>query len=120
MISNRVKSHVKQNHLLNPGHYSGWQRLSTTYALLHLTSWIKLKWRENKVVGTFFVNVQAAFPTVYPARLISTLKTIGVFPALCNLINNYLSNRATTIAFGEFKSESKSLIIGSPRDHLCG
>lgn len=91
MIANRVKSHVEQNQLLHPGHYGCRQRRSTTDALIHLTTWIESKWRENKIVGALFVNIQAAFPTVHPARMIATLKSMGVCPALCNLIRNYLS-----------------------------
>lgn len=115
MLANRLRDYVETNHLLHPGHFGGRQRRSTTDALIYLTSWIKAKWRENKYVGALFVDVQAAFPTVHPARMISTLTTMGVCPALCDLIQDYLSARSTTISFGEFESEPKALSIGLPQ-----
>lgn len=115
MLANHVRDFVKTKHLLHPGHFGGRQSRSTTDALIYLTSWIKAKWRENKVVGALFVDVQAAFPMVHPDRMVATLTSLGVFPALCNLIQDYLNARSTTISFGEFESEPKSLTIGLPQ-----
>lgn len=115
MVACRLRDFVESRHLLHPGHYGGRQRRSTTDALTHLTTWTKARWRENKFVGALFVDVQAAFPTVHPTRMVSTLTSMGVCPALVSLIGDYLSNRSTTIAFGDFESEPKTLSIGLPQ-----
>lgn len=115
VIANRIRDHVESTAQLNPGHIGGRQRRSTTDPLLHLTSWIKSKWRENKYVGALFVDVQAAFPTVHPARMVSTLASMGVCPSMCRLFDDYLSHQSATISFGDFKSPPKSLTIGLPQ-----
>lgn len=115
MLANRIRDHVESNSRLHPGHFGGRRRRSTTDALLHLTSWIKSKWRESKFVGALFVDVQAAFPTVHPSRMVSTLSKMGVCPSICLLIEDYLSQRSTTISFGDYESPPKSLTIGLPQ-----
>lgn len=115
MLANRLRDFAESNHLLNPGHFGGRQRRSTTDALVYLTTWIKAKLKESKYVGALFVDVQAAFPTVHPSCLAATLNSIGVCPAICALISNYLSDCSTTISFGDFESSPKSLTIGLPQ-----
>lgn len=115
VLANRIRSFAETNNLLPPGHYGGRQKHSTTDALLHLTAWTKNKWREKKVVGVLFVDVQAAFPTVNPTRLCNTLEKMGFCPLITRLLFNYLSNRKTTINFGSFESEPKDLSIGLPQ-----
>lgn len=109
MISNHIRNYVESHHLLHQGNYGGRQRRSTSDVLTHLTSWIKSKWRENKLIGALFVDVQAAFPTVHPHQMVATLENLGVCPSICGLIKDYITNRSTTIAFGEFESEPKPL-----------
>lgn len=92
MLANQIQDYVESNHLLHQGHYGGRQRRSTTDALTHLTSWIKSKWRENKLVGALFVDVQAAFLTVHPLHMVAILVSLGVCPAICRLIGDYLTN----------------------------
>lgn len=115
MISNQVRDFVKSHSIFHPGHFGGRQRRSTTDALTHLTSWIKTKWRKNKYIGALFVGVQAAFPTVHPTRMVSTLTTMGVCPSVCLLIQDYLADRFLTISFGDYKSPPKKLTIGLPQ-----
>lgn len=112
MIANRIQDFVESKHLLTPGHFGGRQRRSTTNALTRLTTWIKSKWRENEVVRALFVDVQETFPTVHPTHMVSTLSSVGIWPSICNLIQNYLTSFSTIIAFGEYKSAPESLTIG--------
>lgn len=115
MLANRIRDHVESKSCLHPGHFGGRRRRSTTDALIHLTSWTKSKWREGKFVGALFVDVQAAFPTVHPARMVSTLSGMGICPSVCRLVQDYLANRSTTISFGDFESTPKPLTIGLPQ-----
>lgn len=48
-------------------------------------------------------------------RILSTLTALGVCPTVCRLIKDYLSDRSTTIPFGEFESKPKQLAIGLPQ-----
>lgn len=85
---------------------------STEEALTHITASTKHQWTKGKYVGALFVEVKAAFPTVNPQRLVDTLCFWGFFPSLVLLIASHLSQRSTTIAFGDFESEPKQPSIG--------
>lgn len=66
-------------------------------------------------MGALFIDVQAAFPTVHPTQMVSTLLTMGVCPSVCLLVKDYLAQRSTTISFGDYESSSKPLTIGLPQ-----
>lgn len=115
MIANRLKVRAELEGILPQGHYGGRPQRSTEDALTHLTAWTKNQWSKGRYVGALFVDVKAAFPTVNPSRLIDTLRRQGFCPSLVAFVTAYLSNRSTTITFGDFESEPKSLSIGLPQ-----
>lgn len=114
-LAHRLKAQAESRGILPPGHYGGRQQRSTEDALTHLTSWTKNQWAKGKFVGALFVDVKAAFPTVNPTRLINTLRRQGFCPTLTNLVLSYLTDRSTTITFGDFESDPKPLAIGLPQ-----
>lgn len=64
------------------------------------------------MVGTLFVYVKAAFPTVNPQRLTNTLIEMGFCPSLTRLIANFLTDCLTIFLLGDFTSDPKPLTIG--------
>lgn len=114
-VAHRIESQAESRNVLPSGHYGGRQQHSTKDALAHLTSWTKNQWSRGKFVGALFVDVKEAFPTINPTQLIDTLRTQGFCPTLTNLVSAYLTDRSTTIAFGDFKSDPKPLTIGLPQ-----
>lgn len=111
-IANRLKHHTEKYNVLPSRNYEGRLQRSTEDALTHLTTWTKNQWSKGKYVGALFVDVKADFPTVKPHRLNDTLCRQGLCPAMIFLVSSYLTNRFTTISFGDYESEPKALIIG--------
>lgn len=118
VIADRFKHHAEVSSIIPPGHYGGRPQRSTEDALTHFTTWTRNQWARGKYVGALFVDVKATFPTVNPCRLADTLRRQGFFPSLILLVSSYLSQRSTTLAFGDFESEPKQLDIGLPQGSL--
>lgn len=115
LIAFRMKAQAESTGIIPCGHYGGRPQRSTEDALTHLTTWTKNHWSKGRFVGALFVDVKAAFPTVNPVRLADTLRRQGFEPGIVRLITAYLSNRSTTIMFGDFESSHKTLTIGLPQ-----
>lgn len=102
MLVQHLKKFAEDKQILPEGHYGGRAQRSTTDALLNLTIWVKNLWAKCKTIGTLFVDVKAAFPTVNPTRLCNTLHKMGFCPNLIALISHFLSNRSTTFQPGDY------------------
>lgn len=118
VIADRFKHYAEVSNILPPGHYGGRPQRSTDDALTHFTAWTKSQWAKGRFVEALFVDVKAAFPTVNPTCLANTLRCQGFCPSLIRLISSYLSQRSTTIAFGDYESEPKPLTIGLPQGSM--
>lgn len=114
-IAQCMQQFAEENQVLPEGHCGGRAQRSTTDALLNLTLWVKNQWARGKTVGTLFVDVKAAFPTVNPTRLCDTLHKMGFCPSLIKLTSHFLSNRSTTFQLGDYRSSPKQLTIGLPQ-----
>lgn len=106
---------AENNQVLHPGHYGARPNRSSQEALIHLTSWIKAQWRDGRVVGAIFADVESAFPSVHHPRMIQTLETQGYPPELINIIQSFLSNRETHLSFNGFISHNFPLTHGLPQ-----
>lgn len=114
-LVNRMQNYAETHHLLPDGYCGGKAKRSTSDTLTNLTIWTKNQWARFKVVGTLFVDVKAAFPTVDPQRMTDTLEKMGYCPSINRLIATFLSHRKTTFQLGDFRSEPKQLTIGLPQ-----
>lgn len=114
-VARRMQDFAEDMKILPEGHYGGRAQRSTTDALLNLTVWTKNQWARGKAVGTLFVDVKAAFPTVNPTRLCDTLDKMGFCPSLTELTKNFLQDRSTTFQLGDYQSDPKILTIGLPQ-----
>lgn len=66
----------------------------------------------------YLVDINAAFPTVNPARLCKTLGKMGFCPHTIRLLDDLLSNTSTNFQIGDYQLESKSLNIRFPQGSL--
>ena len=62
-----------------------------------------------------FVDYSSAFNTIVPARLDAKLKVLGVHPALCTWILNFLTNRCQVVEMGDITSDPLTLSTGAPQ-----
>jgi hypothetical protein len=115
LITKRITFWAERNNILAEGHFGGRAGRSTDDANLFLTSWIRNKWRDKKVVSALFLDVKSAFPSVIKERLIDTMIKNNSPLYLSGIILNLLSNRTTSLRMEDYISPSFELKCGLPQ-----
>lgn len=115
IITSRFTYWAETCRILAPGHMGGRRMHSTDDALLILTSWIKNKWRQGKIVSALLLDVKSAYPSVHRDRLWYTLYKHHCPPYLLKLIHGFLSERTTTIRLQDFLSDKFQVDNGLPQ-----
>ncbi|KAG8951833.1 hypothetical protein FRC04_005525 [Tulasnella sp. 424] len=111
----RISQLVEQHQLLPPTHFGCRPGRSTTDALTTVTQVIKNEWRKGNVVSTLQIDVQSAFTTVNPDRLIHNMRQRGIPPEITALLTSFLSDRSTAIKVGDHKSTAMPCTVGIPQ-----
>lgn len=62
-----------------------------------------------------FLDVQSAYPTVHPDRMVHILKTLGCPAYLCIVVRDFLKGRSTVLQLDDYTSAPKQINIGLPR-----
>jgi hypothetical protein len=115
IITRRLNFWAENNQILAEGHFGGRASRSTDDANLFLTSWVRQKWREKKVVAALFLDVKSAFPSVIKERMVETLIKNHAPPYLSAIILNLLSNRSTSLKMEDYISPPFELNCGLPQ-----
>jgi hypothetical protein len=115
ILTKRITFWAENNDVLADGHFGGRAGRSTDDANLFLTSWIRQKWREKKIVSALFLDVKSAFPTVIKERLLNHLKIKNAPPYFLSIISNFLSDRSTSLKMEDYLSTSFPLKCGLPQ-----
>jgi hypothetical protein len=115
IITKRITFWAENNNLLAEGHFGGRASRSTNDANLFLTSWVRQKWREKKIVAALFLDVKLASPSVIKEKLVETMKKHNAPTYLSAIIFNILSNRSTSLKMEYYLSPSFQLCCGLPQ-----
>jgi hypothetical protein len=115
IITKRITYWAENNQILAKGHFGGRASRSTDDANLFLTSWVRQKWREKKVVAALFLDVKSAFPSVIKEKLIETLIRHQAPPYISAIILDLLSNRSTSLKMEDYISPPFQLHCGLPQ-----
>uniref|UniRef100_A0A8L0DJB6 Reverse transcriptase domain-containing protein n=1 Tax=Oncorhynchus mykiss TaxID=8022 RepID=A0A8L0DJB6_ONCMY len=84
--------------------------ISTTLhtALTHLG-------KRNTYVRMLFIDYSSAFNTIVPSKLVIKLETLGLDPALCNWVLDFLTGRPQVVRVGNNISTPLILNTGAPQ-----
>uniref|UniRef100_A0AAZ3PMN4 Reverse transcriptase domain-containing protein n=2 Tax=Oncorhynchus tshawytscha TaxID=74940 RepID=A0AAZ3PMN4_ONCTS len=84
--------------------------ISTTLhtALTHLD-------KRNTYVRMLFIDYSSAFTTIVPSKLVIKLETLGLDPALCNWVLDFLTGRPQVVRVGNNISTPLILNTGAPQ-----
>uniref|UniRef100_A0A8K9UYS7 Reverse transcriptase domain-containing protein n=1 Tax=Oncorhynchus mykiss TaxID=8022 RepID=A0A8K9UYS7_ONCMY len=84
--------------------------ISTTLhtALTHLD-------KRNTYVRMLFIDYSSAFNTIVPSKLVIKLETLGLDPALCNWVLDFLTGRPQVVRVGNNISSPLILNTGAPQ-----
>ncbi|PSR73744.1 hypothetical protein PHLCEN_2v10434 [Hermanssonia centrifuga] len=90
--------------LLSNNHFLGRMGRTTTDSLHYITATVKNAWRTHKVASILFLDVQAAFPSVNPERLLHILRLKGIPKEIVDWLRLKMTSRRTVLCFDDFKS----------------
>ena len=62
-----------------------------------------------------FIEYSSAFNTIVPSKLIINLESLGLNPALCNWVLDFLTGRPQVVKVGNNTSSSMILNTGAPQ-----
>ena len=71
--------------------------------------------KRNTYVRMLFVDYSSAFNTIVPSKLIIKLETLGLDPALCDWVLDFLTGRQQVVRVGNNISTPLILNTGSPQ-----
>lgn len=91
------------------------QQRSCADQVLALTTFIEAGFQNKEKTSAAFIDLTAAYDTVWKDGLI--LKLLNTIPCrkICNLIRNMLSNRTFRVTLGNIQSKTKTLNNGLPQ-----
>ena len=72
--------------------------------------------KRNTYVRMLFIDYNSAFYTIVPSKLIIKLETLGLNPALCNWVLDFLIGRPQVVKVGNNISTSLTLNTGDPQE----
>ena len=113
-----VKYHITSSlpDTLDPLQFAYYPNISTDDAIaiaLHTT--LSHLDKTNAYVRMLFIDYILAFNTIVPSKLIIKLGDLGLNPALCNCVLNFLKGRLQVVKLGNNTSTSLILNTWAPR-----
>lgn len=98
--------------LLPPTQFGCRPGRTTTDALHYATSFIKNAWRAGDEVVALFMDIKAAFPSVYPEWLVHGMRCRGIPKEYTEWYKEMLKERRTTLTLDGYKAAPRELTIG--------
>lgn len=115
LITQRLTYWAEKHNIVSECHMGGRKHFSVEDAAVILTTWIRIKWREGKIVSGLFLDVKSAYPSVHNRRLLRTLSTKNCPTYLISIIRGFLSERTTKLRLQDFISEDFTIDNGLPQ-----
>lgn len=98
--------------LLPPTQFGCRPGRTTTDALHYAVGFIKIAWRAGDEVIALFMDIKAAFPSVYPEWLVHGMRQRGIPKEYTEWYKELLKGRKTTLTLDGHKAHPRELTIG--------
>ncbi|XP_076038223.1 uncharacterized protein LOC143023550 [Oratosquilla oratoria] len=115
MVLNRLSHFVESRRAL-PTLQAGFRkRRSVTDHIVRLSEHIRRAQRQRRILHTCFLDIAKAFDTVWHAKLLHKLKSLGVSPAIYDFTRSFLSNRSISVRWKGTLSQQAPVDMGVPQ-----
>ena len=118
MIYNRLMAFFKKHQVLYPHQFGFQGKISTSHAMLDLTTTAYNNIDNNLHTGLVFINFKKAFDTVGHKIKMTKLAHYGIQGVTFKLLSSYLSGWQQYINFKQTKSNHKEIKYGVHKDLL--
>lgn len=120
LMNNRLVKYLEQIHLLSSSQYGFRSGISTSNAVLDLTTNIVSNLdKKQKVIG-IFLDLAKAFDTISVPNLIAKLERIGIRGVQLSLFESYLTGRRQCVRIGDYTSDELPISYGVPQGSIIG
>ncbi|KAL8560443.1 hypothetical protein ACOMHN_065991 [Nucella lapillus] len=102
VLKNRLDHHLEKNEILplcQAGFRKGRNCMEHVVRLIEDTKKWSLKGKNKKTVATFF-DIKKAFDSVWHAKLLNKMGTLGITERMYNFIQTFLDSREITVKVG--------------------
>ena len=120
IIHHRLLGHLLDNQIITEKQAAYLPKDSTTNQLLYIIHQIKLSWTKKKISHACFLDISAAFDSVWHNALIEKLKQINVTAKPFQLFKSYLTNRKARTVVDGATSPELDLDSGVPQGSRLG
>ena len=120
IIHDQIKEFLETTLYLAPQQYGFRKNKSTTKALAAIVDRILLANDDGDLAVAVFLDFRKAFDTVNHQILMWKLERAGLSRKLCNLIQDYLSDRQQVTVMGKLRSEPRKITTGVPQGSTLG
>ena len=93
---------------------------STISQLLYIVHNIRLSWANSKISHGIFLDISAAFDTVWHKGLLAKLEQIGLDDKVLDMFTSYLENRKQVVVVDGQISDEKYVKCGVPQGSKLG
>ena len=69
--------------------------------------------KRNTYARMLFIDYSSAFNTIVPCKLVIKLETLGLDPALCNWVLDFLTGRPQVVRVGNISQSSTMTVLQS-------
>ena len=121
VVADRLKAHIKNNHLSNPLQSAYRTHHSTESALLKLHNHIIISMDQGEVTALTLLDLSAAVDTIDHATLINTLSDwYGISGQAQIWFSSYLQNRHQSVKVKDTLSDKVTLSHAIPQGSVLG
>ena len=99
IIHQRLLAHCTDFNIISERQAAYLKGDSTISQLIYIVHSIRKSWKNSKVSHGIFLDISAAFDTVWHKGLLSKLEQIGIDDKVLALFSSYLSDRIKAMVF---------------------
>ena len=118
MVNNRLVWFLEKNGLLSQQQSGFRKNKSTMDSLTQLTTFVEKSFREKRHAMAVFFDLQKAYDTVWRSEILTSLHKMGLRGNLPCFIENFLSNRRTSVRIGSQLSNYVTREEGVPKGSI--
>ena len=115
IVNNRLTWYLKKNRVITPTQFGSLKKRSTIDSLANIEHYIRKNYKEKKITGAIFFDIEKAYDTTWRHRVLKQLHEYDLRGNLPIFISNFMKQRTFQVKFHNTLSEKYELSNGLPQ-----